>query len=710
MSRRKKAKRSVWRWLLPTLLLVVLLLFLGGAGTLLYLSQQNRHIPLPGSESAMPADGVLTLTELDDDSFRLEWPEGDNADFYLVEILDKNGQLLRSSTVAEGTACILRHLDRELTLTLRVCPARYYRLPGSDGYRLGTHCLSYTGNLTPPRIHDLSRTVDPDQDTAQLEFRLDPNTYCKLFSYTQDGTVRQLQTLHTPAYTLTFGENGNFPMPEVGDPALFGFQVFLETPSLHFCSQIVQEVSVTREELRDSTLRVIRTLTQDNACTFRWNETQGEQYVLQVMEQGQTEWTNLYTGTQEDPLEYTIPRLKNFWEYRFRLLALDADGQEAIPPSEEISFRTDPSPVWCSMWTLKELPIYRSASLVSQVVGTAAAGEAFCILAQEGDFFRIRHGSESGWLESNYCMINLPEYLGTLCAYNITNSTKSLYRIHDLDIPEVTDKVIAGYERVQLADGSYLVPLLYPAALKLKDAALAAWEQGYRLKIYDSFRPWKATQSIYELTEKILQDPIPADQLMLLEEKELKYYFPNGIDFSAIPDATDPTQTTDPSDPSAPTEPAGPVLTYQQLMTDNNRYALANFLASQISNHNRGIALDLTLERRDTGEELEAQTAMHDLSWYSEPKQNKENANLLKAIMTGAGMGGLDSEWWHFQDNDAKYGLALEPLWGGVRAACWMADPEGWRYRQTNGTYCIDCTVEIGGVSYAFDENGFLKE
>ena len=145
-------------------------------------------------------------------------------------------------------------------------------------------------------------------------------------------------------------------------------------------------------------------------------------------------------------------------------------------------------------------------------------------------------------------------------------------------------------------------------------------------------------------------------------------------------------------------------------MTDG-RYDLANFLAAGGSTHNLGIAMDLTLVDLETGEELKMQTRMHDLSWYSELQQNNQNAGLLAIIMDAAGFGGLRSEWWHFQDNDARENLGLtnfmEP---GVSCRCWMFDGESWRYRQEDGTYITDQTATIDGKDYTFDAEGRLKE
>jgi hypothetical protein len=105
--------------------------------------------------------------------------------------------------------------------------------------------------------------------------------------------------------------------------------------------------------------------------------------------------------------------------------------------------------------------------------------------------------------------------------------------------------------------------------------------------------------------------------------------------------------------------------------------------------------------------ELIMQTVMHDLTWYSERKQNNLNAQILAYIMEGAGFAGIASEWWHYQDNEAYAALNPPPLYEGVSAEGWITDDgETWRYRDVSGQYLTDCMVAIDGEMYAFDADG----
>ena len=75
--------------------------------------------------------------------------------------------------------------------------------------------------------------------------------------------------------------------------------------------------------------------------------------------------------------------------------------------------------------------------------------------------------------------------------------------------------------------------------------------------------------------------------------------------------------------------------------------------------------------------------------------------------MEDAGFTGIESEWWHFQDDQAKADLNPEYLWYGVTPEGWVADDNGWRYRDASGEYLTDCSEYIDGIENVFDGDGY---
>ena len=635
------------------------------------------------AENTMPAGGTMVLTQLEDGSTQLSWPWGVNAQYHVLEILRPGQeQPLYTAEIRNGASFILPPLPETEEMTIRVRSAHSYVFPFEETARVryGEQALEITGIFAAPAMKELTWTADPEAKTVEVQFTAPEGSTCRMYYVEPDGSKWQMPAVTGTGLTLSFGENGQFQVPGVGQSHTFAFDVFVQGEGYTYQGAESGRFTVTREDLLGTKLRLSYVGEGNNVFTFFWNETKGEHYELQRYDNNGDAWVTVCTVAQDEPRIYTTGHLERYSDHRYRVVAL---GGQTLPDSEfaaepaEAEVSTGASVVYSTVWPIQDLEIY-SAPDRSEVVGTAPGADAYCVLDLEDGMFRIRHEDGYGWIDSNYCMINLPDMVGDLCLYDIVNSYDSLYMAHEYEIPTVTGEVIVGYEQVW-AEDQFLVPLLYPAALKLEQAAFSALEQGYKLKIYDSFRPRAATRALYDQTEDLAGVLIPEDTY-------------TGKVLEDLPELA-----------------AGETLTYGELMTDMGRYTLSYFLAATGSRHNQGIAMDLTLVSLETGEELQMQTSMHDLSWYSEQARNNENARLLAQIMEGAGFTGIVSEWWHFQDDRAKDELNPEYLWDGVTPECWVADDNGWRYRRANGEYWTDCSEYIDGVLYEFDGNGYAE-
>lgn len=537
----------------------------------------------------------------------------------------------------------------------------------------------------------------------------------------------------------------------------------------------------------------------ESRYTLSWQESRGDWYELQEWSYTDKKWISRKRCQWSDLLSYETGRLPSCTKMRFRVITYNSEEQRdkeilAAEPAE-VTFRTELSPVYCTIWPLKALDMTEDAA-GENIMGQVPAGKALCVLEEQEGRFLVRYEDEYGYIDSRYCMINLAEYLGNLCKYNITNSYSSVFRVHGYDIPEITGTVIKGYENIHTEDGNTLVPYLYPCAQKLHEAALQAEKDGYYLCIYDAFRPNEATRYLYDSVEAVLDDEVPeegeeteeteetegTEETEETEEREetedvsgnnvltdeqtekielaLEMLYPGTVQiikgfswealaaFYILPqeylteglyvapelsdgDYSDVISALTPEDVAMLRSlPAGDipvlkeftweelealktymenVMTYRQVMTDN-RFRLGSFLAQAVSTHNRGIALDLTLNDADTDEDLEMQSDMHDLSWYSILAQNNENADLLAFYMKGVGYNDLSSEWWHFQDDETRNELKLGYLEKGVSPEGWKKDDLGWKYRLADGSYYYACTAMIEGKERTFDEEGYLVE
>lgn len=644
-------------------------------------------LPYYHAESRMPANAVLSLQAQADGSMVLSWPVADRADYYYVEVAEpgEDGAILFSDFAKEGVSYTLPNMPAGETVVLRVNSVVCYSDTNPDKIRFGEEPVEVQVTLKDPEIKALGWMADDTADTVTVKYSKEANDDCRVYLKKGEGAYTLLKTVGANEMVITFGEEGDLPVPGYGESMTLAFDACRESGKLEYGGAISQEITLVRDDFLGRDLAPQLTEEGENVISLTWNETKGERYQVQMKGVGEESWTTLTEVPMDGERAFTTHHLPVMESLLFRVVSL---GGQTMPESdfaavsEEIPVNTLESPIYATIWPVSNLKTYADPALTEEV-GSVKAATAYCVLDEEEGAFAIGVDGQSVYIDSNYCLINLPEYIGDLCSYKITNASSSLYMVHEYEIPYVTDVVTGGYERVRMDNGEYLVPLLYPTAKKLTVAAKSAVEQGYRLKIYDAFRPNKATVEIYNRTETILDDEIPAKT------------FRGGVMYD-LPKLPEKENEDDPD----------PVMTYRLVMT-NNSWKLGSFLAQGASLHNLGIALDLTLETL-AGEELKMQTSMHDLSWYSVLSRNNANANLLASIMKGAGLGELVSEWWHFQDNDIRKELQLPVVWAGVTPECWMKDDFGWKYRRYNGTYFADGEFDIYGTVYTFDEHGYV--
>lgn len=601
------------------------------------------------------------------------------------------------------------------------------------------------------------------------------------------------------------------------------------------CSSVSPLTMINRAELMEDDPHLNYEESGDHRYLLSWKESKGDWYELQEWSFADKKWIGRQVYQWSEPLRYDTGRLPSCTKQRFRVISYDdtqmRDREEYAAKPSEVTFRTGLSPLYCTVWPLTALDVFEDAS-GNKASGQVPAGKALCVLEETGEYFRIRYDNQYGYIDSRYCLIDLAEYLGNLCKYNITNSYSSVFRVHGYDIPEVTGNIIQGYENVHLKNGQMLVPYLYPCAQKLYQAALHAERDGYILYIYDAFRPNEATRYLYDTAAVVLDQPVQekeeedteeeenagdqerAEKRKSIEDEEATEEKESIEDEKAAEEreraedenAAEKEELTvddrDGSEPETPEEllekmtalseelqpqtigalkgmseetltafyemplnaladmsfmepgtadesgavltspmtqeePTGTqnlqaedipvlkelsweelqalkqyadsVLTYREVMTDN-RFRLGSFLAQTVSTHNRGIALDLTLCSASSDEELEMQSDMHDLSWYSIPAQNNTNAELLASYMEEVGYRGISSEWWHFQDDETRNQLKLGYMDNGISPEGWKRDDLGWKYRREDGScYCAD-TVMIDKKECTFNEDGYLIE
>ncbi len=286
--------------------------------------------------------------------------------------------------------------------------------------------------------------------------------------------------------------------------------------------------------------------------------------------------------------------------------------------------------------------VYPSADKSGSPVVSLKPGDAFTVLEEkDGFWWRVEQTEQenpySGWVENTCCYLNIPDVIPSII-YDNTNACSSVFVSSGKDIPGITGEKL--YESLRynarFGDNRYIVAANYIMVKKIYAAQQAALAEGYTLVINETFRP-------YDVQLKIAADL----KKLYLDDPEVKA----GIDRSP--------------------------------------WGIGWFIASKLSTHQIGCAMDVSLARvrriayRLCGEykyaavtEYEAcamPTPIHELSaaavsmnkpvnsysasaWKNvQPAASMtEDALRLKGYCTGAGMSPLASEWWHFNDLEAK--------------------------------------------------------
>lgn len=256
------------------------------------------------------------------------------------------------------------------------------------------------------------------------------------------------------------------------------------------------------------------------------------------------------------------------------------------------------------------------------------AGVPFRILAKNSKdtWWKVKYNGQTGWIKNSYCMINLPDYIPSI-TYNIVNAKSSIVKSSGVKL-SITGKKLYQTGKVynsRLSKNEYIVPVVYSFAKKILTAQEKALADGYSLKIYDAYRPVNVS--------KQMKDSLYS---LYVNNSTVR----NNINYS-----------------------------YDKY-GNRSTWGQSWFIAQNLSAHNLGTAIDVSLTKKGSTKDLAMPTAMHELSTkaikysYGVSGQTKVRNDLYADTMTAyakkldgymltSGMTSLASEWWHFQDNTA---------------------------------------------------------
>lgn len=290
--------------------------------------------------------------------------------------------------------------------------------------------------------------------------------------------------------------------------------------------------------------------------------------------------------------------------------------------------------VGATAYAAVKLSLYETADFSAKPTGVIASGSVFCIKEDAGKAWKIETPSGvTGYINNAYTFINLPDLIPSI-VYNITNAYSSIFQASGVPLPGVTgEKMYDAYAmNPRLGRGEYIAMVAYPMAKRIYDAQQAALADGNTLVIYEAYRPSSVQDAVKSALYKL--------------------------------EATNETARKG---------------------MNNGSWGLGWFIATGVSSHQYGCAIDVSLAKiteysiMEAGsyqfinivdyQEYEMPSAMHELStkavsmkwpvsagsttaWKDVPPAEgmTEAAFLLRKYCTDQGMSPLASEWWHFND------------------------------------------------------------
>jgi D-alanyl-D-alanine dipeptidase len=300
-----------------------------------------------------------------------------------------------------------------------------------------------------------------------------------------------------------------------------------------------------------------------------------------------------------------------------------------------------------------QLNIRASASDTATSLATVQPGAAFLILREEGGWWEITARSTTGWVRHDDCMINLPDVIPSII-YDNTNAYSSEFRTSGVPLPDVTGRRLYSsmFYNFRLQRWEFAVPAMYSTARRIAAAQRSALENGDTLVIYEAWRPYDTQVMVYDAMKEL---------------SDTNEHVRKGL--------------------------------------SGGSWGVGWFIASGVSSHQRGCAMDVSLAKvinyqtKETGrfrytditeyEVYEMLTPIHELSvdavifaypvettytgWIGVPLSPRMEANkpaqTLQKYVTDAGFSPLASEWWHFDDLYTHYRIFNSGSFGNYELA-----------------------------------------
>jgi len=616
----------------------------------------------------MSGDEIVPSYCYNSDSLRIEWDKPENVEAVKIYVITpENGK--EEVGTFDGKEAVISNvlLGKPLEIKYEMIPSS--KLFGFLDFSVFHTTFSETVNpveIIPPELTvDInSVSSNTEQYGFKIKWPIEGEGETSLYMLNGEEKVR-LESDHLGRENFTVGEDVD--MPGISNPIIIIARTTKEIDGIVYNSTFSKPVEIKRADFMPKDILLELKQDEDGKYLFTFNEAQNDTYELKMQNGFTHEFETVETYEVDESLKqntftYSLDWLPSGSEMTYKVVAYDKDDPDNISESNVMEVVGETSSVYCTIWPIANLKVYDTSTSTTRI-DNVVEGECYSVIEEADGRFKIRLGNGNyGYIDTRYCMINLPDFIGNMCLYDITNSYASLYNVNGLNIEGLTSQKIKGYENMDIEEGrtQFVVPCLYPTACKLLEAAKSAISDDYILKICDAFRPTEAYGFINEALSK--------------------HY-----------------------------EQFGEEMNYSDPVTGLS-YGMEDY-APRSGTHDMGIALDVMLVNQNTGEEIKMQTSIYDLSKYSFSNLNNENANILKTYMIDAGFTNTYTNWWEFSDSQIRNDISLQSkIETGLSIEGFKKNRYGWKYQKADGNFVTDTSINIEGVEYRFDELGYCME
>ncbi|WP_426862634.1 M15 family metallopeptidase [Cytobacillus gottheilii] len=273
----------------------------------------------------------------------------------------------------------------------------------------------------------------------------------------------------------------------------------------------------------------------------------------------------------------------------------------------------------------------------SKTVDTIQAGEGFEIIKEEKDWWFVNRGESSGWVPHKYSLINLPDVIPSMI-YNNTNTYASKFASSGKSIPYVSNRALYSGKTYneRLKKEEYIMPVLYSMSKKIYKAQQHALSEGNSLILYEGFRPLFVQNAVVEGLTELANNDAEVMKGINTAPWGITWFITNGVSNHQMGYGMDVSLAK---------------------VNSTKEVSIGDYTVNMIEDYTEYTMPTPIHELSGASAKFtSAVTSRNDTAWRNAVYTDSMNeaAINLQIYCTSAGLTPLASEWWHFNDLDAR--------------------------------------------------------